>query len=299
MDSLFLTTKLRIPPTPQFAVTRQRVAGILENKIAHYKLVLISAAAGYGKTTLLAQWAAASRLPVAWLSVGKEDNNLADFFRYLLLGWEQTQPGVRESPLGLRLGAGSPDPDAVLAAFINVANTLSEPIAFVLDDYHLIEDPAIHIALTFLLDHLPPTIHLVLAGRAEPPLPLARYRAHQILLEFSTENLAFSLEESAEFLNGMMQLMSDDCVFENTNPVPDGAVYSGKEAVTQFWQDFFRESPQAHIEIEEIFGFGERCVMRWKYNWVDIAGAKGHVRGVDIFRVRSGAIHEKPSYVKG
>ncbi|MCG3210674.1 MAG: HTH-type transcriptional regulator MalT [Anaerolineae bacterium] len=206
MDSLFLTTKLRIPPTPQFAVTRQRVAGILENKIAHYKLVLISAAAGYGKTTLLAQWAAASRLPVAWLSVGKEDNNLADFFRYLLLGWEQTQPGVRESPLGLRLGAGSPDPDAVLAAFINVANTLSEPIAFVLDDYHLIEDPAIHTALTFLLDHLPPTIHLVLAGRAEPPLPLARYRAHQILLEFSTENLAFSLEESAEFLNGMMQL---------------------------------------------------------------------------------------------
>lgn len=185
---------------------RKKNADTLENEIAHYKLVSISAAAGYGKTTFLAQWAAASRLPVAWLSISNEDNNLADFLRYLLLGWEQIQPGIRESPLGLRLGAESPDPDAVLAAFINVANKLSEPVAFVLDDYHLIEDPSIHTALTFLLDHLPPTFHFVLACRAEPPLPLARYRAHQTLLEFSTENLAFSLEESDEFLNGMMQL---------------------------------------------------------------------------------------------
>lgn len=116
--------------------------------------------------------------------------------------------------------------------------------------------------------------------------------AMRVVLKF---NEAFNRHDVA----GMMQLMSDDCVFENTAPAPDGALYSGKEAVTQFWQAFFRESPQARIDIEEIFGFGERCVMRWRYSWVDLGGQKGYVRGVDIFRVRSGSIREKLSYVKG
>jgi predicted SnoaL-like aldol condensation-catalyzing enzyme len=98
---------------------------------------------------------------------------------------------------------------------------------------------------------------------------------------------------------GMMRLVSDDCRFENTTPAPDGTVYAGKEAVTQFWQEFFRQSPQAHIQVEDIFGLGFRCVMRWRYEWVDAAGEKGHVRGVDLFQVKNGLIHEKLSYVKG
>ena len=116
--------------------------------------------------------------------------------------------------------------------------------------------------------------------------------AMRIVLEF---NEAFNRHDVA----GMMKLMSEDCVFENTDPAPDGTVYSGKEAVTRFWQDFFGESPQAHIDIEEIFGLGNRCIMRWKYSWVDTAGTQGHVRGVDIFQVREGLISEKFSYVKG
>ncbi|MEK7442613.1 MAG: nuclear transport factor 2 family protein [Chloroflexota bacterium] len=116
--------------------------------------------------------------------------------------------------------------------------------------------------------------------------------AMRVVLEF---NEAFNRHDVA----AMMQYMSDDCVFENTSPAPDGAVYSEKEVVTQFWQDFFRESPQAHIEIEEIFGLGLRCIMRWRYDWVDAAGKKGHVRGVDIFQVKNGLICEKFSYVKG
>lgn len=116
--------------------------------------------------------------------------------------------------------------------------------------------------------------------------------AIRVVLEF---NEAFNRHDVA----GMMQLMSEDCIFENTAPAPDGAVYSGKEVVTYFWEEFFRKSPHAHIEIEEIFGFGERCIMRWRYGWVDPAGEKGHVRGVDIFRVRDGSIREKLSYVKG
>jgi len=112
--------------------------------------------------------------------------------------------------------------------------------------------------------------------------------------------LAFNEAFNRHDVAGMMQLMSDDCVFENTSPAPDGTVYTGKEAVTQFWQDFFRESPKAHIEIEEAFGLGNnRCVMRWKYSWVDANGNKGHVRGVDIFQVKDGLITQKLSYVKG
>ena len=111
--------------------------------------------------------------------------------------------------------------------------------------------------------------------------------------------LAFNDAFNRHDVAGMMQLMSDDCVFENTAPSPDGTVYSGKEAVTQFWQDFFRASPHAHIKIEEIFSFGNRCIMRWRYDWVDGTGIKGYVRGVDIFRVKDGFICEKLSYVKG
>jgi steroid delta-isomerase-like uncharacterized protein len=111
--------------------------------------------------------------------------------------------------------------------------------------------------------------------------------------------LAFNEAFNRHDVESMMALMSDDCLFENTSPAPDGAAYSGKEAVTQFWHDFFRQSPEAHIDIEEIFGYGDRCVMRWRYRWEDAAGQRGHVRGVDVFRVRDGTIREKLSYVKG
>jgi predicted SnoaL-like aldol condensation-catalyzing enzyme len=125
------------------------------------------------------------------------------------------------------------------------------------------------------------------------PVRLSRIEAAlRVVLDF---NAAFNRHDVA----GMMQLMSDDCVFENTYPAPDGAIYSGKASVTQFWQDFFRQSPQAHIDIEEIFGLGQRCVMRWRYIWVDATGKEGYVRGVDIFQVNQGLITEKLSYVKG
>ena len=101
------------------------------------------------------------------------------------------------------------------------------------------------------------------------PIRMSRLEsAIRVVLEF---NAAFNRHDVA----GMMQLISDDCVFENTTPTPDGAVYSGREAVTQYWQNFLRESPEAHIKIEEIFGLGMRCVMRWRHDWVDVAGQKG------------------------
>ncbi|MEJ5202002.1 MAG: nuclear transport factor 2 family protein [Anaerolineales bacterium] len=125
------------------------------------------------------------------------------------------------------------------------------------------------------------------------PIRMSRFEtAMRVVLEF---NEAFNRHD----VPGMMRLMSDDCVFENTSPAPDGSVYLGKEAVTAFWEDFFRQSPHAHIEIEEIFSTSNRCVMRWRYDWVDTAGNKGHVRGADIFMIRDGLICQKLSYVKG
>ena len=125
------------------------------------------------------------------------------------------------------------------------------------------------------------------------PIRMSRMESGlRLVLEF---NEAFNRHDVA----GMMQCMSDDCVFENTDPAPDGAVYSGKPAVTQFWEGFFRESPNAHIEVEEAFSAGFRCILRWRYSWVDAAGKQGHVRGVDIFKLKDGLISEKLSYVKG
>jgi limonene-1,2-epoxide hydrolase len=111
--------------------------------------------------------------------------------------------------------------------------------------------------------------------------------------------LAFNQALNRHDVDGMMTLMSEDCVFENTAPAPNGTVYTGKAAVTAFWQEFFQNSTEAHIAIEEVFGLGERCIMRWRYEWMDAGGNEGHVRGVDIFRVRDGLITEKLSYVKG
>ncbi len=208
MDSSLLATKLRIPPLAQPTIDRPRLIDALERAIRDDagKLVLLSAPAGYGKTTLLAQWARATDARVVWLSLGEEENDPERFFRSLVTAWEAVQPGVMASSLGILLGGIAPERDAVLRAFVNVAATVSDPTVFVLDDYHLIGDPAIHEVLVFLLDHLPPTHRLVLSGRADPPLPLARYRTRHELVELRGEDLQFLANESAEFLNQRTEL---------------------------------------------------------------------------------------------
>lgn len=125
------------------------------------------------------------------------------------------------------------------------------------------------------------------------PTRLSRMEsAMRVVLEFHE---AFNRHDVA----GMMRLMSDDCLFESTAPAPDGAVYEGKEAVARFWQDFFRESPQAHMRIEEIFGLGTRCILRWRYEGTGGVDSTGHARGVDIFQVRNDLIDRQFSYMKG
>jgi len=111
--------------------------------------------------------------------------------------------------------------------------------------------------------------------------------------------LAFNDALNQRELVQMIDMMTEDCTFENTFPPPDGSQYVGKASVSAFWADFFSQSSESTFEVEEIFGEAERCVMRWKYRWARQDGGSGHMRGVDLYRIRAGKICEKLSYVKG
>jgi steroid delta-isomerase-like uncharacterized protein len=125
-----------------------------------------------------------------------------------------------------------------------------------------------------------------------------------LLANLSSENLIRIVTEFNDALNArdidaMMALLSEDSVFENTFPAPDGERYVGKARVAEFWQNFFNSSSSARFEIEEIFALGNRCIMRWTYHWIDPEEKTGHIRGVDVYRIKDGLIAEKLSYVKG
>jgi ketosteroid isomerase-like protein len=127
-----------------------------------------------------------------------------------------------------------------------------------------------------------------------------------IAVQFSHEHMnllhliiRFNDALNARDIDTMMSLLTADSVFENTYPAPAGTRYAGPSAVREFWEDFFRGSSDARIEIEELFGQNDRAVMRWTYRWTDPAGHGGYIRGVDVYRVRDGLIAEKLSYVKG
>ncbi len=207
MPETLLHTKLHIPPLRPDLVSRPRLIERLNQGLQPgQKLTLVSAPAGYGKTTAMTQWARSSRSPIGWLSLDRSDNIFERFFRYLIIAWEEVQPEVMHSPLDTLLGTMAPDNEAVLAAFINVANEVSDHTALVLNDYHLIEEPSIHQALTFLIDHLPPMLHFVLVSRGEPPLPLARYRARGELQELGVDDLRFRPQEAHDLLNKLLGL---------------------------------------------------------------------------------------------
>jgi ketosteroid isomerase-like protein len=108
-------------------------------------------------------------------------------------------------------------------------------------------------------------------------------------------NAAFARHD----VDAVMAAMTDDCIFENTYPAPDGTRYEGQAAVRGFWETFFRASPEAILTVEELFAAGDRCTVRWVYHWGGACSSAGHVRGVDLFRVRDGKVAEKLSYVKG
>jgi LuxR family transcriptional regulator, maltose regulon positive regulatory protein len=207
-----LTTKLYFPQPRAGVVTRERLIERLNDGLAQgHKLTVVSAPAGFGKTTLVAAWAAGCGQPVAWLSLEEGESDPVRFISYLVAAVQTIHAGIGQ---GLLAALQSPQPPPTEVIFTALLNEISasggdaNPFHFmlVLDDYHLIDSQAVDQALTFLLEHLPPQMHLVIATREDPRLPLARLRARGQMTELRAADLRFTPAEAAEFLNRGMGL---------------------------------------------------------------------------------------------
>jgi LuxR family maltose regulon positive regulatory protein len=202
-----LATKFYIPRARADAVTRPRlVEKLLRDVHRPGSFTLLSGPAGSGKTTLLSEFVARLQQPVAWLSLDEEDNDPIQFWTYLITACRSILEDVGESALEL-FNTQQPLPDdTVPTILINDLATRDRSIALVLDDYHAIQTPSIHAGLKFLLDHLPHNLHIIVSTRTDPPWPLSRLRARNLLVEIRAQDLRFSLKEAAEFLNRTMGL---------------------------------------------------------------------------------------------
>ncbi|HVA88461.1 MAG TPA: LuxR C-terminal-related transcriptional regulator [Chloroflexota bacterium] len=207
-SDLLLATKLAIPSARAALVPRPRLVERLRVG-TRGPLTLLSAPAGSGKTTLLSAWHVSPEvrdLPLAWVSLDLGDNDPTRFWRYVLTALNRAAPGVGAAALTLPRSADALSMETVLGALINAVTARAEDIVLILDDYHLIDAAPIHRMLTFLIEHLPPCLHLLLATRADPPLPLARLRAGGGVTELRAADLRFSVEETAAFLGPVMGL---------------------------------------------------------------------------------------------
>jgi len=203
-----IETKFYIPRWRPGLVPRPRLVARLDRSVAS-KLTLLSAPPGFGKTTLLAEWLAATPAdarPVAWLSLDQSDNHPATFWTYVITALQRAQPEVGRSALALLQSPQPPPIETLLANVLNELGATPHELVLVLDDYHVIEAGPIHDGITFLLDHLPPQLHLVIASRADPIVPLARLRGRGDLAEIRLADLRFTPTEAAAFLNGAMGL---------------------------------------------------------------------------------------------
>jgi LuxR family transcriptional regulator, maltose regulon positive regulatory protein len=203
-----LVTKCMIPPLRAQLLPRERLLGVLDQSRS-VPLTLLSAPAGFGKTTLLSTWARESSGQIAWLTLDEQDNDPARFWTYVIAALRHS--GSRLSSIGEATEAmlHSPQPALVsgaLTALINELAACAQDIALILDDYQLIREQAIHDSLQFLLDHLPACLHVLLAGRSDPQLPLARLRAKGQVIEIREADLRLNGDEAAGFLTQVMGL---------------------------------------------------------------------------------------------
>jgi len=205
MATPLLKTKLYIPSVRPELVPRPRLIERL-NAGLHRKLTLISAPAGFGKTTLLSEWIGGCDWPVAWLALDKGDNDPARFWAYLVAALQTIEERVGEEVLNALQAPQLPPMGTFLTALINQISAIPGSLTLVLDDYHLITAQAIHDAVAFLLNHMSDNAHLVIASRADPPLPIARLRGRGQLTELRLTDLRFTPDEAAAFLNQVIGL---------------------------------------------------------------------------------------------
>lgn len=210
MNQHYLQTKFHKPTWRNDGVTRSRLLAMLQASLqARHQLILLSAPAGYGKTTLMAEWLAeleATAVSTAWLSLDEADNDPARFLSYFLATCQRLNADVGQGAQSLLGLPQTPPPPTILDPLINDLAALEEPAVLILDDYHLIHNPQIHEALEYFLDHQPPQIRLVLTTRTDPPLALSRLRVRGQLCEIRAHDLRFTGPEARQFCNQMMQL---------------------------------------------------------------------------------------------
>ena len=172
----------------------------------HRKLTLISAPAGFGKTTLVGEWLSGCEVPAAWLSLDEEDNDPTRFLTYFISALQKIEAGIGEGVLGVLRAPQPPPTESILTALLNEVATIPNSFVLILDDYHAVDAETIDEALTFMIEYLPPQMHLLIATREDPQIPLARLRARDQLTELRAAELRFTPEEAAEFLRGVMSL---------------------------------------------------------------------------------------------
>ncbi len=204
-----LATKLYLPRLRPNVVSRPHLIERLKEGL-HRKLALISAPAGFGKTTLVSAWVALMDRPTAWLSLDKGENDPTRFLMYLVAAVQTIAPTVGEGVLRALQSSQPPLPEAMLTALFNDLTTIRDPFVLVLDDYHVIDSQAVDQILISLVEHLPPHMHLVIATREDPHLPLARLRARDHVTELRAADLRFIPSETAAFLNQVMGLALSD-----------------------------------------------------------------------------------------
>lgn len=207
MAKPLLKTKLYVPPLRPSLVQRPRLIERVSGSIrSHRRLTLLSAPAGFGKTTLLAHWVRQAKQPVAWLSLDAGDNDPVRFWSYVILALQTVRSGTGQAAL-VSLQSPQPPPiESILTGLLNEIADADVEWVLVLDDYHAITESAISHSLVYLLEHLPPHVHLILATRADPPWPLARLRVRGEMTELRTQDLRFTPDEASTFMNAAMGL---------------------------------------------------------------------------------------------
>jgi LuxR family maltose regulon positive regulatory protein len=265
MPTPLLTTKLSIPPKRTDWVLRPRLLKRLDRG-REGKLTLISAPAGFGKTTLIASWlhglGGRRRTPprVAWLSIEEDDNDPVRFLSHFIAALQTFDPGIGLSARSYLETPQVPKLDNLMTLVINDLASLTEPAILILDDYHVITQPDLQTALTFFLDHLPPKIHLIIATREEPLLHLPRLRARREVIEIRLQDLRFTREETARFLKRTMGLVLPAEAAQALEDQTEGWV-AGLQMAALSLRGRATSSDPAHTAPVDVLGGGRRYII--------------------------------------
>ncbi len=201
MDTQLLATKLFVPKPRSGLVSRPRLIEFLNNAV-NSNFVLVSAPAGFGKTTILTQWVSSldHEMPVAWIQLDESDNDPVRFWDYFIAAVKTLLPGIDESAINMLHSSQTYSIEAILTTIINSIVDGHEQLVVIFDDYHLIRNETIHAAIAYLVNNCPPMMHLVIATRTDPKLPLSHFRGRDILVEIGSDDLRFTTQEAADLI---------------------------------------------------------------------------------------------------